>query len=157
LQSKSEAVDDQFANVDEEASVRRANIAESTLLARLVGGPLDLGCGNTISVNGVRSSARLARRFPGGDAGRGALRELEAWMRETTVVQISDRENPFSDPGIIELLNPTVYSAVTQFAQLAAFFRYVQATDPSVWAAFIKQVMPARAALPSVTLPTCVP
>jgi hypothetical protein len=78
----------------------------------------------------------------------------DAWG--TQVAYVPARDNPLSDPAAIERLNPTVYSAVTRFAQLAAFFRYAQRRHPRAWRAFAASVPGPEQATPAVRLPTCV-
>jgi hypothetical protein len=84
-----------------------------------------------------------------------ALLELEDLQRTLAVSVIADGDNPLSDPKTIAALNPTGYLAVTQFAQVGAWFRYVRARHPRAWDQFRRQVPPPTAARPKVVLPTC--
>jgi hypothetical protein len=134
----------------------RALVAEQTLLERLGGESLELDF-EVLTPDDVVGFTRVARTLRGTDLGRNALLTLEDWVRQTTVVLIPADQNPLADPKTIEALNPIVYRAVTQFAQLAAWFRYVQASHPAAWAAFIRQLPATSITQPRVQLPTCIP
>jgi len=81
-----------------------------------------------------------------------ALAMMEEAALAQQVVLVPPAENPLSDSAVIAASNPTVYHAVTAFAQTAAFLRYVRTSYPRAWRSFRSSTAAFEA--PAVTVPT---
>src|SRR3569623_632436 len=80
-----------------------------------------------------------------------ALAMMEEAALAQQVVLVPPAENPLSDSAVIAASNPTVYHAVTAFAQTAAFLRYVRTSYPRARRSFRRSTAAFEA--PAVTVP----